>query len=226
LVSNDTAGEGSSIYKSDPNDPCRILSTGARLGISYTVLARLKKGLQQGSASSSLGSILVDWRPSFLELPSEGGALSRDLGIIKAHGPLALATPSTIRFTGPRCYIERAPFEAKAVTIPSSLTVATPFEVQYRVTNKTSMHQLVRIQVREANSSSGGGSASESGLFLSGCTKGELSLGPSEQQIVSFTAIATRPGDLTLPALLVSSDRYQSWIMNDGSSWKRCYVLP
>lgn len=189
------------------------------------VLARLKEEYHLVSAASSLGTILVDWRPSSLQLPSEGDPVFRNHGI-DAHGPLALDMPSTIRFTGPRCYVEHAPFEATPVNIPSSLTVATPFKVQYCVTNKTSLHQLMRIEVREFRSSSDSTSSTASGFLLSGCTSGNLSLGPYEQQTVSFTAVATRPGEWTLPALQVSSDRYQSWVINDGSSWKRLFVFP
>ena len=226
LVSNDVTDEGAVIYKSDLNDPCRMLSTGAKLCISYTVRAKLKDEVDLGSISSSLGSILVDWRPSTLELPSEGVALSSADGIIKAHGPLALDTPSTIRFTGQRCYVERAPFEAKPVNISSRLAVASPFEVQYRITNTTSIHQTVRIDLHDVNSTGEANTAAASGMFLSGCMSGQLSLGPLEEQTVSFIVIAIRPGEATFPAVRVSSVRYKSWIIKDGPSWKRLYIFP
>lgn len=226
LVSNDVTDDGSVIYRSELNEPCRMLSTGAKFCISYTVRAKLKDEVESRSVSSSLGSILVDWRPSTLDLPNECVALSPADGIIKAHGPLALDSPSTIRFTGQRCYVERMPFKVKPLNISSPLAVATPFEVKYRITNTTSIHQMIRLEMHEVNSTGEGYNAAASGLLLSGCMSGQLSLGPLEEQTVSFTVIATRPGETTFPALRVSSDRYKSWIIKDGPSWKRLYIFP
>ena len=213
------------IYKPRIDDPCRILSTGSRLSVSYTILASLKDDTMS-CTSTTLGSILVDWRPSILELPLECSSLKNKLGICKSHGPLALETPSTIRFTGPNCYIERAPFQAETLDLPPQVSVATPFDVRYSILNTTRSHQSVTIQMLEDSASNNASSAGTSGLMFSGCMKGQVSLGPLEKHTLSYRAIAFHPGETYLPILRISSDRYKSWIINERSVGKRIYVLP
>jgi hypothetical protein len=227
LISNKATSmnDGDCIYKPRNEDPCRFLSTGSRLSVSYTILASLKDDTIS-NASTTLGSILVDWRPSILELPLEYSSVKDKQGVCKPHGPLALETPSTIRFTGPNCYIERAPFKAETLDLPSHVSVATPFDVQYSIENTTRSHQSVTIQMLEESASKDALSASTSGLMLSGCMNGQLSLGPLEKHTLSYRAIAFHPGEMHLPILRISSDRYKSWIVNERSVGKRVYVLP
>ena len=227
LTSKDPQDEDGVIYKSTLDDPCRILSSSSKFGVAFTVMARLRDEYRRGGISSFLGSLLVDWKPSTLELPKECEALST-FGDTSAHGPLALDKPCTIRFQGPPCYVESAPFEVKHVHIPSSLCAATPFEVKCVIKNTTALHQDVKIRVGGSSDQFEGSVAKVGGLLLSGFTQGQLALGPFEQQTVSFTIIATRPGEVALPALQISSSRYQRWIINDGdgSSRKRVFVLP
>ena len=215
LVANGTAGDCNCVYRPQPDDPFRILSTRSKICVSYTIAASLKDDAIT-SASATLGSILVDWRPSILEL-----SLDNKNGVHKSHGPLALDTPSTIRFTGPNCYIERAPFQATTLDLPPHVSVATPFDVRYSIVNTTRSHQSVSIQMLEEPTST-----NASGLMLSGCMKGQLSLGPLEKHVLSYRAIAFRPGEIHLPVLRVSSDRYKSWIINERSVGKRLYVFP
>jgi hypothetical protein len=225
LVSNKAVNDGDCIYRPRIDDPCRFLSTGSRLSVSYTILASLKDETVN-SASATLGSILVDWRPSILELPMECSRVKDKLGVCKSHGPLALETPSTIRFTGPNCYIERAPFQAETLGLPPHVSVAVPFDVQYSILNTTRSHQSITIQIMEDSASDDLLSDGTSGLMLSGCMKGQLSLGPLEKHTLSYRAMAFHPGEIHLPILRVSSDRYKSWIINEISVGKRIYVLP
>ena len=215
------------LYKSMPDDSCRILSTKSRFGVAFTVTARLGEEYRRGGISSFLGNILVDWRPSALKLPAECEALST-FDDLTAHGPLALDTPSTIRFKGPACYVERAPFEVQAVAIPSLLKAAMPFDIKYIVTNTTMLHQSLNIRLGGSSDLFEGSVAKFGGLLLSGVTQGQITLGPLERQIVGFTVISCRPGEVALPALQISSSRYQRWVVNDGdgASRKRVYVMP
>lgn len=225
LIVNNALSEGDCVYRPHPDDPCRMLSTGSRLIVSYTMLASLKEDAIR-SAFATLGSILVDWRPTRLELPLEQAIVNDKLRLCRSHGPLALETPSTIRFTGPNCYIERAPFKAETLDLPSHISVAMPFDVQYSIMNTTSSHQSVSIQILEESASSDAPTTSSSRLMLSGCMKGQLSLGPLEKHTLSYRAIAFSPGEMHLPILRISSDRYKSWIVNERSVGKRIYVLP
>lgn len=230
LTGTDCADEGQSyvIYKSELDDPSRVLACDTRLGISYTSTVELlndDEG-QVESASSPLGSILVDWKPSVLQLPSKVDADSDVFGAFQAHGPLALAAPSTIRFTGPLCYIERAPFEVKQKQSIEPHTVGVPFAVQYSIANTTTLHQVLRFYFIEDGGETNGLSLGNSGLLMSGCKCGFLWLGPMDEQCLSFTFVASRPGQATLPALQVSSDRYQNWVINDGPKGVPVFVFP
>jgi len=227
LASIDPRDENDVLYKSVQGDPSRFLSTDSKFGVAFTVKARLGEEYRRGGISSFLGCLLVDWRPKALELPAECESLST-FGALSAHGPLALETPSTIRFRGPACYVERAPFEVKSVTIPSSLKSVTPFDVKYVVKNTTALHQVLKVRLGGSSDLFEGSVAKMGGLLLSGFTQGQITLGPFEHQTVTFTIIATRPGEVALPALQISSSRYQRWIINDGdgASRKRIYVSP
>ena len=215
------------LYKSTPDDPCRILSTKSRFGVAFTVTVRLGEEYRRGGISSFLGNLLVDWRPSTLDLPAECEALST-FSDVSAHGPLALETPSTIRFRGPACYVERAPFEVQPVAIPSLLKTAMPFDIKYIVKNTTTLHQSLNIRLGATSDLFEGNVAKFGGLLISGCSQGQIALGPLERQIVGFTVISCRPGEVALPALQISSSRYQRWVINDGdgASRKRVYVMP
>lgn len=227
LASKGGKGGAGELYKPTTNDPSRILSTKSRFGVAFTVVAKLGEEYRRGGISSFLGNLLVDWRPLALDLPSECEALSTFAGI-SAHGPLALVTPSTIRVRGPACYVERAPFEVKAVAISSTLRTAQPFDIKYIVKNTTTLHQLLNIRLGGSSDLFAGSVTKYGGLLVSGFTPGQITLGPLEQQTVGFTIISTRPGEVALPALQISSSRYQRWVINDGdgASRKRVYVLP
>jgi hypothetical protein len=208
------------IYQSDPADPCRVLSGSAKVCVSYSVLASLKGN--ESRMSSSLGSILVDWKPTTLTPPALPDTISNSCGLVTSHGPLALDAPSTMCFTGPRCYVEETPFEVKHLILALPLSVTCPFAVQYAVKNKTSFHQILRLEMREAEVSS----ATASGLLLSGYADGIITLGPHDEHMISYTVVATRPGQTSLPGLLVSSDRYKSWVINGGPVGKSIFIRP
>lgn len=134
------------------------------------------------------------------------------------HGPLVLTEPSTMRFPGPRCHVERTPFTVKVVTSPACPVVGVPFEVAYTVTNNTNQHQAIYVQVKNA--------AENSDWLMSGRTSGKLDIGPNEQQRLLFLFIATRPGGMALPQLKVSTDRFDSWIINEEQGKKLLNVMP
>jgi hypothetical protein len=219
-ASNSDDGCTNIIYQADPADPCRVLSGSAKLCVSYSVLASLKG--DESSLSLSLGSILVDWKPTTLTPPALPDTISNSYGPVTSHGPLALDAPSTMCFTGPTCYVEETPFEVTHVISALPLSVACPFTVQYSVKNKTGFHQMLLLEMREAEVSS----ATANGLLLSGCADGIITLGPYDEHMISFTVVATRPGLTSLPALLVSSDRYRSWVINGGPVGKSIFIHP
>jgi hypothetical protein len=211
------------LYRSNLDDPCRILSAGSKLCVSYTVRASLKDKCME-NVSCSLGSISVDWTPFQIKALQSPLVSNRDHENLPAHGPLALDVPSTIRFTSPVCHIERTPFKAEPLHLSTSVTVATPFDVTYSISNNTTSHQTITIEVLEENLSKGSVPGALSGLLFSGCLNGQLSLGPHEEQVISFHAVAIRPGEIYLPPVRVSSNRFKSLIIND--SRKRLFAFP
>jgi hypothetical protein len=212
------------LYKSAVDDPCRMLSVDSKFGIGYSVVARLKNQPRGRGTSSTLGSVLVDWLPSTLELPDEPGVNSSALGDIRAHGPLALRTPSRIRFMGPRCFVNSAPVEAELIDISHRLSVGTPFELTYRIRNKSCRPQMVTACLRDG--SDGENDAARRSFVVSGLISGDLSLGPLEERLLSFTAIPTRAGEASLPLLELSSSRDRSVVFHKGTSRANLFVLP
>jgi hypothetical protein len=212
------------LYRSDVDDPCRILSAGSNICVSYTIRASLKEKSME-SLSAPLGSISVDWTPVQIENALKVPLVSnQNVADLSSHGPLALDMPSTIRFTSPVCNIERTPFKAEPLQLSTSVTVATPFDIKYSISNLTTSHLSITIQVLEENLSKGSIPGALSGLLFSGCLNSQLSLGPHEKQVISFHAVAIRPGEIFLPPVRVSSDRFKSWILND--SGKRLFAFP
>lgn len=182
----------------------------------------MKRGYKKGGISSNLGCIQVEWRPFKLDLPANLPTVIPALGSIQAHGPLVLSSPSFVRFKGPLCYVENAPFEAELEQISTKLAVGVPFEIYYSLRNNTDVHQTVSISMQVP--SAGMQQAHTSNVLVAGTTRGQLSLGPLEGQTVSFTVVATKPGYVEMPALHIASDRHQTWVVQDKG--RRPFVFP
>jgi hypothetical protein len=221
----DTIGQANDpnlLYKPALNDPCRVLSLGSKLSIAYTIQPTMKDPLSLEKVTTTLGHITVDWKPLTLALPKEALSLDDDLGDIIGHGPLRLNTLSSLRFAGPPCLIEKSPFEANISNIPAAPRMNVPFELNYCVKNKTSSHQVVSVDVVDALSEI---DCTAGGLLFSGMTEGVLCLGPSEEQTLSYTIIATRAGLVRMPSLKLSSERFKSWIIKEDAK-KEVYIFP
>ena len=221
------SNRGNLLSEGDHPSAPRTLSTGSKLSVAYSVQTKLKPDFVRGGVSAFLGIVEVDWAPVPLILPEETALGSKlTMGSIETHGPLALQSPATMRFRGPPCYIESAPFEAKVTRMPSSPSVVTPFEVCYGIENKTDSHQCLTMYL-DAPPLNDGSSSPRDGLVVSGSTSGELSLGPNEYHTLTFTFLATRPGPLELPGLHIASSRYNSWVIKeDGATRNQVYILP
>jgi hypothetical protein len=210
------------IFQATPDDPCRVLYAGSAFSVVYTVQARLKEAENFSSVTAPLGALVVDWSPAPLELPFEA-----DRTGINGHGPLALGRPSTVRFPGPSCHIERAPFEAELLELPASPRVAVPFEVNIRIKNRTDRHQTLSVHVSDQAATSPDGRSDPGGLLVSGLIDGQFALAPAESQILSYSVMATRPGKTLLPMLLVSSPRFRTWIVREASNKSfQIYIFP
>lgn len=210
------------MYQADEQDPCRKLQMGSKFSLAWTTEVSMKSDYLKGSVSTSLGVVSVDWIPTPLDLPKEvmaGGSIDS----VDAHGPLSLTTPCTLRFMGPPCYIENAPFETMVEGLLSSPRVAVPFDVTYRIKNKTSIDQKLKVFLNNSAPES----KDSDGFLVSGLVDGDVSLGPLESHALSYTILATRTGTIPMPKFCISSDRYNTWIVDDSTSTRRSvFVLP
>lgn len=208
------------IHRFDQEDPCRLLAAGSSVGISYAVRATLQNP-EENSLSTALGSLLVDWLPSSLSLPDDHDSFNCNLlEGIDGHGPLVLDSPATIQFRGPTCHISKVPFRAERMCLPPALSIGIPFEVSYSIFNDTQLNQTLHVVL------GGGPSFSENGLIITGLVAGDISIGPSEHRIISYTVLAVRPGEVLLPTLKVASERYKTWVIDSDRIMNRIFVLP
>ena len=221
LISTASATD-STLYSKRDGDASHLLQQGSTLGVMYNVLAKLsppdlvnsERRDEFDHVRTFLGGVAVEWAP--ITLP----AIDDNI-----HGPLPLLNPSRIRFRGPRCYVERAPFEAKLLFFPDFPKVAVPFEVKYCIKNQTPYSQKLSLFMSEAHPSDNV-DASDT-VLVSGFVSGEVQLAPSESRVLCYSALAMRAGKTPMPALSVSSLRYKSWVINDGQDKPRhFYVLP
>ena len=206
------------------NDSSRILTNGSRFGLSYSIQPLVKDQYMKGSVSTRLGVIWVDWYPVSVPLPED--IPQSDIERLQSHGPLRPSEPATLKFRGPPCYIEDAPFETVLEPLPPSPRVAVPFEMSYRISNKTGMQQKLSVLMRDQYDDRERNNVSE-GILVSGLVSGDITLSPFETQTLSYTALATKAGKTVMPALKISSDRYKTWVVKDEHDGSReTFVLP
>ena len=211
------------IYRGQPNNPCRTLRTGSKMSFAWMTEVCMDVEYREESLTASIGTLSIHWQPSPIEL-------SEDLSFVKedtfagSHGPLQLERPSVCRFSAPICHIESAPFEVIPESLPDSIKVADPFEVTYRIKNKTPIDQELEILLQE--SSSPGDESSKDGFLIGGIVNKVRSLGPFESHSFSYTAVSMNVGKVDLPSISVSSRRYKTWIIRESLEIRSIYVLP
>lgn len=231
LTSTSQPGAPGVLYTPNKNDMSRSLVKGSKFGLAYTVEPRILDKYMKGSVTARLGVLWVDWFPLSIALPddltvSHSGSDS-NFGTLTSHGPLRMMEPPTLKFRGPPCYIENAPFETVIESLPPSPRVATPFEMSYRISNKTGMHQKLSVVMSDQSSGDGSRSSLSEGIIFSGLVHGDVHLAPFESQTLSYTALVTKAGKTTMPALLISCDRYKTWVIKDEPESSRVvFVMP
>jgi hypothetical protein len=203
------------LYQTETTDPSPALRESSKLILSYGVSVKMKDRSRKGGVSSTLGSLSAQWRPvgKLLEVGSE-----RTI----EHGPLPLGTPSAIFFAGLSCYVEHAPFHVRVVSYPEGIRALVPFEVQFEVTNTTVVHQIASVYLEEPLGTS---ENSHDRVVAIGVVDSDLALGPSETKALTYMLIASQPGLYAFPSLRISSQRYNSWVLNDVVD-RHLYVFP
>ena len=213
------------LYETEVEDPGCSLRLGSTFAVAWTADVAMKNEYVKGSVSAPLGAICVDWSPIPLEWPQEV-AIGSALDPVDAHGPLVLTSSSVCRFMGPPCYVENAPFRATMDDLPACLRVGIPFDIIYRIRNKTNMDQKLKVLLVDDDPASDDSDESD-GFLISGLVNGSISLGPHETKTLPYTAIATRAGKVSMPTFRVSCDRYQTWVIRDDTpSTRSINILP
>jgi hypothetical protein len=211
-------GDPSLLYQAKKNEPTRWLKQQSKFCLVSSVQAHLID--KAHSATRSLGSVSVDWLPIKIDLPEEAkDVLGQD---DCQHGPLVLASPTSAKFRGPMSSIEKAPFKVTFHCVPCIPHVSVPFDVHYIVTNDTSYHQLLSVVLDSQQQQE-----IKPKLLTCGFVSRDLRLAPRETKLVSYTAIATRPGTMALPSAYIASIRYNAWVVNEGlTNQRQLCILP
>jgi hypothetical protein len=196
------------------------LSQGASFSVACSVQVKLKEqDSDRDGKKFHLGALLVDWKPSIVPLPTEARACLDQLHGINGHGPLLTESPSTIRFAGPKYYIEKAPFEATLLQLPTHPRVLTPFQIGFCIENKTQHFQDLALEVADF--------PEDECILISGLLKEKLRLSPYGKRELSYYILTSKAGPISLPPVLISSSRYKTWVVNDvGASLPKLYVFP
>ena len=211
------------LYTPTSDDFCNQLRNGSRLKIGYTICpevnaVEITDSEYAQAASAPLGAISIAWTPMALPVPDYISELAQKDEFARKHGPLPIKDLPQYCRTGPTFYVEATPFDASFETVPSMPKVAVPFEVRYTVTNTTKLQQRIRVCMTESASST-------NDMLVSGIINGDLLLGPSESKCLRYSLLVTKVGKTILPALNVSSLRFDTWIIRSGN--QDCiYVLP
>lgn len=215
--------EAGLLYIADSHDPSRKLENGSKFSFAWMSQVNMKSNYLKGSVSASLGMIEVVWAPTPMTLPEEVQTCS-PLISISEHGPLILRQSSTCNLMGPPCYIENAPFETIVEALPDVIHVATPFDITYHIKNKTSRDQTLKVSLQN----SAQGLEDPIGSFLvAGPANVVVSLGPFEAHTLSYTTVPMRTGEISMPKISVSSDRYHTYLIQDPKGRNRTiFVMP
>lgn len=183
----------------------------------------MKDAYKQGCVTTSLGVLCVDWMPTRMEVPDE---VRRELASlaphVRAHGPLELERLPTVKFHGPPCYIENAPFDTSLIVDTSTPRIGVPFGLTIDIENKTALHQVLKLNVDGKDKSE----KTKSSVLLEGIVNHQMRLSPFEKRSMSYTAVALKAGKVILPAVSISSDRYQAWVINDAKANRSLFVVP
>ena len=140
------------------------------------------------------------------------------------HGPLQLERPAVCRFSGPLCHVESAPFEVIPENLPDSIKFAAPFEVKYRVRNKTPVDQEFEMILQD--SPAPGGESPDHGFLIGGDVNKTTSLGPFESHSFSYTTVPMKVGRVYLPSISISSQRYKTWVIRESIERRQIFVQP
>jgi hypothetical protein len=214
------------IYHGTVCDVGRKLSVGSKFVVSWTSRVNMQTAYLKGSVTSTLGELLVYWRPPSMNVPEDAEVYDANSNLIHAHGPLALPSPSLCRFEGPPCYIENSPFEAYAEQMPDTIRLSEPFDVAFSIVNKTPLDQHLDIRISSADKLSDGISKEYGGFLVSGLMNGSVNLGPFEKHTFSFTVVPTQVGEVALPQVSVASTRYKTWVIHEASAKRFVFVIP
>ena len=223
LVQRSNASFPEVLYAPKINDFCNQLTNGSKLKIAYTVCPEVKALEIDASeyaqaASAPLGAVSIAWTPIPLPKPEHISESMTNDEFARKHGPLPIKDLPPYSRIGPIFYIEVTPFDGSFETVPSMPRVSVPFEVRYTVKNKTKLQQRIQVSMTESADAT-------NSMLVSGVINCDLLLGPGESKSLRYSLLVTKVGRTALPALNISSLRFDSWIIKSGNQGS-VYVLP
>ena len=203
-----------SLFEATENDVGHHLQKGKKLGVLLTVECSLTSGFECDPLFANMGVVCVDWAPNPVPVPPD----MKSVANVEYHGPLQLLDKSTMRFHGPLCYIERAPFCLSVSVHPPSPRVGTPFNLVVSILNQSKVHQVVSVSLQDA--------PENVDILVAGSTKGDLRLSPNATQLLAYTMIATKAGKVSIPPIFIGSSRYKTWLIKGSGPSTELFILP
>ncbi|KAG7357003.1 hypothetical protein IV203_001691 [Nitzschia inconspicua] len=193
------------------------------ISLAWPADQRSSEIISKESGTVKSGTLSVYWRPVPLKLPTN--VVTEDCSEFASfHGPLQLQSPSVYHLDVPAPFLEQSPFEVTTATAPGHLKVSVPFELLYRVENKTAMDQDLEIHQQHLLNSE---SLNRDTVLFDGPASSTISLAPFESYSVSFMMVPTKVGRLKLPHVSVWSKRYRTWVVKDDPElYFDCLVMP
>lgn len=216
---NENFEQSNLLFSSNNQKICEHLNTGTKVDVVFAVKPSITGENLEGDVpkSTRLGAIVAEWSPIPLIISGDK-VINTESQFQNYHGPLPIQKPRVFKVLGPSCYIESTPFEAIFKTIPASPKTGIPFEVRYEISNKTCLHQRLRVLMNDSDAT-----IDSNNILVSGIINSEIILGPFERKVLSYSILSTNVGQVSTPAFDVSSVRYNSWIVR-GSN--KIFVSP
>lgn len=220
LITKDKNSNSNILFCPSKENICQILGSGMNVSVTFAVRPSISDHCQNDFISARLGVVTVEWSPVSLKKPDTTPTPRTIDEYSEVHGPLVLKSVQSLKFHCPSCHVEKTPFDASLKTIPEIPKVGNPFEVRYLISNQTNLHQRLRVMMNDSDSTDPSNS-----MLISGVINGEIILGPLEKKILSYSMLVTKVGKTSIPALDVSSLRYNTWVVH-GSSMNKIFVSP
>jgi hypothetical protein len=194
---------GNVLYSGDGMGKLTEMGPGNKIGVGFVLQASIKDRMVGDTVPANLGIVSCNWSPLPLKLAeSVVVANCPDIDPLH-HGPLPSCVSGPIEFLNPTVAIQVAPFTV-VCDFPASARVGVPTTVSYTITNSTSVHQHVAVEMDDVY---------ENSIIIDGMKSGSLQFGPGETRHLKYNAVFLQAGKTRMPNLKAVSRRHQSFVI-------------